>query len=226
MGKNKHKLRNLSILSTFVLLAVALTVIINLFIFLQFGVYPFGDVTVLRMDLYHQYGPLFIEYYDRITNLDGFFYSWISGGGSSFLGNFFNYLSSPLSLIVLLFDKNQIGYAITTLVLVKGALSAGAFAYFLKESFGRHSYISASFGAFYALSGYFLAYYWIIMWIDGMIWLPLVALVIARIINQGKCRLYIISLSILLFSTCTLNTFTFSITFFTMKVSFTISTFS
>lgn len=185
----------------FVLLAVALTVIINLFIFLQFGVYPFGDVTVLRMDLYHQYGPLFIEYYDRITNLDSFFYSWISGGGSSFLGNFFNYLSSPLSLIVLLFDKNQIGYAITTLVLVKGALSAGAFAYFLKESFGRHSYISASFGAFYALSGYFLAYYWNIMWIDGMIWLPLVALGIERIINQGKCRLYIISLSVLLFST-------------------------
>lgn len=184
----------------FVLLSVALCSITLLFIYCIFSVFPFGDFTVLRIDLYHQYGPLFAELYDRITHFSSFNYSWRTGGGSSFLGNYFNYLSSPLSILILLFDRKQISLAITTLVLIKGALSAGAFTYFLKKSFNRHSYVSAAFGVFYALSGYFLAYYWNIMWIDGMILIPLVALGIENIINKGNGKLYIISLAVLFYS--------------------------
>ena len=184
----------------FVLLSMCLATIGILFVFMIFKMFPFGDMTVLRMDLYHQYGPLFVELYDRVTDFKSFLYSWESGGGSSFLGNYFNYLSSPFSFLSFLFNKNQIGYAITFLVIVKGVLSAGTFTYFLKKSFDAHSYVSASFGVFYAFSGYFLAYYWNIMWVDGMIWLPLVALGIEDIINKGKCKRYILSLSVLLFS--------------------------
>ena len=184
----------------FVLLSMCLATIGILFVFMIFKMFPFGDMTVLRMDLYHQYGPLFVELYDRVTDFKSFLYSWESGGGSSFLGNYFNYLSSPFSFLIFLFDKNQIGYAITFLVIIKGVLSAGTFTYFLKRSFDAHSYVSASFGVFYAFSGYFLAYYWNIMWVDGMIWLPLVALGIENIINKGKCKRYILSLSVLLFS--------------------------
>lgn len=184
----------------FVLLSMCLATIGILFVFMIFKMFPFGDMTVLRMDLYHQYGPLFVELYDRVTDFKSFLYSWESGGGSSFLGNYFNYLSSPFSFLIFLFDKNQIGYAITFLVIVKGVLSAGTFTYFLKKSFNAHSYVSASFGVFYAFSGYFLAYYWNIMWVDGMIWLPLVALGIEDIIDKGKCKRYILSLSVLLFS--------------------------
>ena len=184
----------------FVWLSMCLAAVGILFVFMIFKLFPFGDTTVLRMDLYHQYGPLFVEFYDRVSDFKSFLYSWESGGGSSFLGNYFNYLSSPLSFLIFLFDKNQIGYAITFLVLIKGILSAGTFTYFLKNSFNAHSYVSACFGVFYAFSGYFLAYYWNIMWIDGMIWLPLVALGIEEIINKGKCKRYIIALSVLLFS--------------------------
>ena len=184
----------------FVLLSMCLATIGILFVFMIFKMFPFGDTTVLRMDLYHQYGPLFVELYDRITDFKSFLYSWESGGGSSFLGNYFNYLSSPFSFLIFLFDRDQIGYAITFLVIAKGVASAGTFAYFLKKSFDAHSYVSAAFGVFYAFSGYFLAYYWNIMWVDGMIWLPLVALGIEDIINNGKCKRYILSLSVLLFS--------------------------
>lgn len=170
------------------------------FVFAIFKLFPFGDMTVLRMDLYHQYGPLFVELYDRLTNFESFIYSWQSGGGSSFLGNYFNYLSSPLSLIILLFDRNQIGYAITTLVALKGVLAAACFTYYLKKSLNRHSFASACFGVFYALSGYFLAYYWNVMWLDGMMLLPLIALGIEQIINKSKSTTYILSLALLLYS--------------------------
>lgn len=199
-SNNNGKLYKYFFSNRFILLSMSLALIGILFVFMIFKLFPFGDTTVLRMDLYHQYGPLFVEFYDRVTHFKSFLYSWESGGGSSFLGNYFNYLSSPISFLIFLFDRNQVGYAITTLVIVKGVLSAGTFTYFLKKSFNTHSYASACFGVFYAFSGYFLAYYWNIMWIDGMIWLPLVALGIEKIINEGKCKTYILSLSILLFS--------------------------
>ncbi len=184
----------------FVLLSMGVAAVSISFVFIIFSLFPFGDMTVLRMDLYHQYGPLFLEFYDRVTDFSSFGYSWRSGGGSSFLGNYFNYLSSPLSFIIFLFDRKQIGYAITTLVMIKGILSAGTFAYFLKKSFNRHSYVSSAFGVFYAFCGYFLAYYWNIMWIDGMIMLPLIALGIENIINKGNGKLYIFSMCLLFFS--------------------------
>ena len=170
------------------------------FIFTVFTLFPFGDLTVLRMDLYHQYGPLFCELYDRVTHFKSFLYSWNSGGGSSFLGNYFNYLSSPLSAVILLFDRKYMPYAITTLVMLKGILSAGAFTYYVKCSLKRHSLAAASFGVFYAFCSYFLAYYWNIMWIDSMFLLPFILLGIERIINEGKPKTYIISLVVMLYS--------------------------
>lgn len=184
----------------FVVFSLLLSAVCIAFVYFIFRLFPFGDMTVMRMDLYHQYGPLFAELYDRVIEHKSFIYSWQSGGGSSFLGNYFNYLSSPLSAIIFLFDRKDISYAITTLVLVKGCLSAGTFAYYLKSSLGRHSYLSASFGVFYSLCGYFLAYYWNIMWLDGMILLPIIVLGIEKIIDGKKPLTYIASLTLLLFS--------------------------
>ncbi len=184
----------------FIILSMILAVICISFVFLVSKMFPFGNFTVMRMDLYHQYGPLFCELYDRVINRESFIYSWVSGGGSSFLGNYFNYLSSPLSFIIFLFDRKEISFAITTLVAVKGILSAGTFALYLKHSQKGHSYVSAAFGVFYAFCGYFLAYYWNVMWIDAMILFPLIILGIEKIINEKKPLCYILSLSILLFS--------------------------
>ncbi|MDE6723778.1 MAG: YfhO family protein, partial [Eubacterium sp.] len=183
---------------------VALSMLISLvgmgFMFLVYNVFPFGDTTVLRMDLYHQYGPLFVELFDRVTNHETFLYSWISGGGSSFLGNYFNYLSSPLNIIILLFDRNQMPFAISTIVAIKCMLAAGTFTFYIKKSQKRHSFTSAAFGVLYSFSAYMLAYFWNIMWLDGMIMLPLIILGIEKIINNGKCTLYILSLIYLMYS--------------------------
>ncbi len=154
----------------------------------------------MRMDLYHQYGPLFAELYDRVVEGKSLLYSWESGGGSSFLGNYFNYLSSPFTVLIFLFDKADISFAITALVIVKCMASAVTFTYYLKASQKRHSYVSAAFGVFYAFCAYFLAYYWNIMWIDGMILLPLIVLGIEQLINNGKGALYTGALAVLLLS--------------------------
>ncbi len=132
--------------------------------------------------------PLFAELYDRVVEGKSLLYSWESGGGSSFLGNYFNYLSSPFTVLIFLFDKADISFAITALVIVKCMASAVTFTYYLKVSQKRHSYVSAAFGVFYAFCAYFLAYYWNIMWIDGMILLPLIVLGIEQLVHNGKGR--------------------------------------
>ena len=184
----------------FVFLSAGIAAVCIAMIYIVYTVFPFGDYTVMRMDLYHQYGPLFAELYDRVVHHQSFLYSWASGGGSSFLGNYFNYLSSPLSALIFLFDKKDISFAITFIVSVKCILSAAAFSYYLKASLKKHTPLNAVFGVFYAFSAYFLAYYWNVMWLDGMILLPLIALGIERIIHTGKGWTYIISLSLLFVS--------------------------
>lgn len=169
-------------------------------IYVIFSVFPFGSITVMRMDLYHQYGPLFAELYDRIVEHKSLFYSWITGGGSSFLGNYLNYLSSPLSFLIFLFDKEDISYAITFIVAFKCILSATSFSYYLKKSFNKDNYFLSTFGILYAFSAYFLAYYWNVMWLDAMIMLPLIALGIEKIFKTGDIKLYTVSLIILFFA--------------------------
>lgn len=184
----------------FIFASAGISILCISVIYIIYSVFPFGDNTVMRMDLYHQYGPLFAELYDRVVNHQSFIYSWTSGGGSSFLGNYFNYLSSPLSALIFLFDKKDISFAITFLVSVKCILSAVTFTAYLKFSQHKESLLTASFGVLYAFSSYFLAYYWNVMWLDGMILLPLIALGIENIIDNGKSTLYITSFVLLFLS--------------------------
>ena len=154
------------------------------------------------MDLFHQYGPLFSELYDRLTQFKSLLYSWNTGGGGSFLGNYFNYLSSPVgAIIALVAGHENIPEAIGVMVLIKNALSASAFAYYLKKTFNRNDFSISAFGLMYAFCGFFIAYYWNVMWIDAMYLLPLIILGIQNIINERKCKLYILSLAYSFFAT-------------------------
>ncbi|MCM1285656.1 MAG: YfhO family protein [Acetobacter sp.] len=184
----------------FVLLTVLMTVLSISVIYIISSAFPFGDYTIMRMDLYHQYGPLFAELYDRVINHHSFIYSWYSGGGSSFLGNYLNYLSSPLTALIFLFDKENIASAITFLVAVKCVLSAASFSLYLKKSQNFHNIFNVALSVLYAFSAYMLAYYWNVMWIDAMILLPFIALGIENIINGKKITLYVSALALLFFS--------------------------
>lgn len=180
----------------FILISALVAFAVTQLIYFCYSLVPYGNMTILRMDLYHQYGPLFAELYDRLTDGGSLIYSWNSGLGSSFLGNYFNYLSSPTSLIILLFGHENIPEAIAAMIAIKATLSAGVFTYYLKKSVGKHDITSAAFGIMYAFCGYFVAYYWNLMWLDAMVLFPLVMLGIEKIIKQGKPSLYCVTLAL------------------------------
>lgn len=120
--------------------------------------------------------------------------------GSCFLGNYFNYLSSPLGAIVLLFGHAHVPQAIAVMILLKVAFASGAFTYYLKKSQRNQSAVTVMFGIFYAFCGYVLAYYWNVMWLDAVALFPLIILGIERIIDNGKIRLYVSALALSMFS--------------------------
>lgn len=188
----------------YILLSFFTSLLVFLIIAISYKIIPFGDITILRMDLYHQYGPLLAEAYDRITHGDlSVIYSFYTGGGGSFLGNFYNYLSSPISILcILLFGHKNMPIAIYEIICIKIALSAAFEVYYFKKSprFGKHNYLTAGFGLLYAFSGYFVAYYWNIMWIDGMMLLPLCVLGLEYLIENRSPWLYCGSFALLLVS--------------------------
>ncbi|MCH5191854.1 MAG: YfhO family protein [Oscillospiraceae bacterium] len=184
----------------YILISGAAALFIMLLVYFCYEIIPFGDKTVYRMDLYHQYGPLFSELYDRLTSGQSLIYSWNTGLGGSFLGNFFNYLSSPISFIILFFGHKNTFEAIAAMIAIKSVLSAMSMSYYLKKSQKDNTLAISAFGIMYAFCGYFIAYYWNIMWIDAMYILPFVILGIERIIAGGKSKTYLLALMLAIFS--------------------------
>ena len=132
----------------YILISALIAFAVMQLVYFCFSLIPYGDMTILRMDLYHQYGPLFAELYDRLTSGESLIYSWNSGLGSSFLGNFYNYLSSPLSIIVVFFGHKNIPEAIATLILLKAAFASASFSYYLRRTQGRNDALTAAFSEF------------------------------------------------------------------------------
>ena len=165
--------------------------IMLLFYLLHSNSLLFGDSTVLRMDLYHQYGPLYAELYDRLVQGRSLIYSWTSGLGNSFLGNLFNYCSSPFALVILILGHKNMPEAIAIMILLKAVFSAVSFTYYINKSTDSVKPVSIGFAMLYTFCGYFVAFSWNIMWLDAMAVFPLVMLGIENIINRRSPTLYI-----------------------------------
>lgn len=189
------KKSNIITRNKFCFMSAGIAGVIMLFAYLVWEFFPFGENIILRMDLYHQYAPLYAELYERVFGGDSLIYSFTSGLGSSFLGNYFNYLSSPTLLFVLLFGHVNVPEAIAAIVLFKAAASSYTFTYFLGKITKKCDIATSAFGLLYAFSGYFIAYYWNIMWLDAVVVFPLVMLGIWYIIEKGKPQMYVCALA-------------------------------
>ena len=161
---------------------------------------PFGNNSMLDVDFYHQYGPLLNELYDRVKEGSSLLYSFNTAGGLPFYRNFLNYLSSPFNIILFLFKKENIVMAFSIIIGLKAVFASVSMSYYLKKAFKKDGLLTCLFGVLYAFSGYFCAYYWNIMWLDGMVFLPLIMLGINKIIDEDNPVVYIIFLAIMLFA--------------------------
>jgi uncharacterized membrane protein YfhO len=79
------------------LTAFFLPILIMICVFIGNQIYPFGDNSFLRTDMYHQYAPFFAEFQRKLVNGGSLSYTWDIGMGTNFTSLFGYYLSSPFN---------------------------------------------------------------------------------------------------------------------------------
>jgi uncharacterized membrane protein YfhO len=163
---------------------------IMLAVYVYMGVYPFGSKTLLTIDMTNEYVDYFSAFRDMFTGGGSVFYSFSKLLGGSMVGLFAYYLASPLNVIFFFFDKADFDVAIMLLTLIKIGLCGLAFQIYLRGNFGKAGAAEIAFSIFYALMAYNIIYQLNIMWLDGVICLPLVALGIDRMISGRGPAVY------------------------------------
>ncbi len=198
--KKEHRSGSLVKDSDGLIAAFFVPVIIMIIIFAQRGIFPFGEESFLRTDMYHQYAPFFSEFQYKLTHGGSLLYSWDIGMGVNFAALYSYYLASPLNWLIVLCPKKFIIEFMTYMIVVKIGLSGLAFSWYLRRHFKTVDFGIAFFGIFYALSGYMAAYSWNIMWLDCILLFPLIMLGLEKLVQEKKCILYCITLGLSILS--------------------------
>lgn len=180
--------------------AFAIPVVIMLIIFVQRGIFPFGEETFLRTDMYHQYAPFFSEFQYKLTHGGSLLYSWDVGMGVNFSALYAYYLASPVNWLLFLCPKGLVIEFMTYQIVLKIGLCGLSMAYYLRKHCRTNDFGIAFFGIFYALSGYMAAYSWNVMWLDCIILFPLIVLGLERLVKDGKGMLYCLALGLSILS--------------------------
>ena len=169
--------------------------------YLSRGIHPIGNGSVLVLDLNGQY----VWFFEALRNFArgdaSLLYSFARAMGGEFMGIYAYYLSSPLSFLLCLFPTNRMLEGLLVLFLIKTAICGGTFGYYMhKTSAERRPMAILIFAVFYALSSYGIIQQHNTMWIDAMMWLPLITLGIEDLVKHGKFRMYTFLLALTLFS--------------------------
>ena len=85
------------------MLSFLLPLVTMLLIFIVKGIFPFGQESFLRTDLYHQYAPFLREFQAKLQSFSSLNYSFNIGLGVNFTSLIAYYLASPLNFFVILF---------------------------------------------------------------------------------------------------------------------------
>lgn len=185
----------------YLLLCMLLPAALMYLIYLARGIYPFGDGCVLVLDLNGQY----VWFFEALRNFfhgdASLLYSFERALGGEFLGIYAYYIASPLSFLVCFFPQNRMLEGLLTLFLLKTAICGGTFGFYLHKTLkNRKPAFIIAFSVFYALSSYAVVQQHNTMWIDAMMWLPLITLGMESLIKTGKFKLYTVFLALTLMS--------------------------
>lgn len=160
------------------------------------GVYPFGDKSVLVLDLNGQYVYFFEGMRDVLQGDASPFYTWYRALSGEFSGIYAYYLASPFTLLTVLFPENGITEALLAMTLLKCGSMGLTFGYYLHKRKPSRPMNIILFSTVYALTSYSFVQAMNTMWIDALIYLPLIALGIEVLIDRGRFLLYTVVLAL------------------------------
>lgn len=179
--------------------------VVLLLILRERGFYPFGGKSMFIMDMRDQYLEFFASLRNMLLGDDSLFFSWSRSMGGNYMGLFAYYVASPLSFITLFFPIQKMPLAIVVLTVLKIGLAGLSFSVFAvhlwKRSIAgegdRRIFLVLPIAVSYALISYNMIYSMCLMWLDGVILLPVILLGVEKILEGRKGLHYMLSLAAL-----------------------------
>lgn len=164
--------------------------------YMGLGVYPFGEKSVMIIDMHHQYSSFFSLVREKITSFESLSYSDSVGMGAGLIPLIAYYLCSPYNIIAVIFPREFLTEAIALIEILKITTASATFAIFCRGVFKKNDYGTVAVSVAYAMSAYFIAYSWDVMWLDCLVLLPLIVYGLEKVLNGKSPLLYCITLGL------------------------------
>ncbi len=165
-----------------------------------FGMYPFGEHSILITDMGQQYIEYHAALYNAVKTGSGLLFTWNAGMGMNNVGLLAYYLASPFTLLIFLFERAALPDAVLLIISLKAATAGLTFSVYLRRAADVRGLVNILFSSLYALSAYTVVYCFNIMWLDAVMLLPLVILAARRIANGKSMIPFTAVLTLLFFS--------------------------
>ncbi|MBQ3920321.1 MAG: YfhO family protein, partial [Oscillospiraceae bacterium] len=162
-----------------------------------FRVHPFGDMSVLVLDLNGQYVYYYENLRDALHGNGSLVNSWSRNLTGEIMGMYAYYLASPFVIIPMLLPRSMMTESLLIMQLCKIGTAAVTFFYYLRRSRNSRSSTAFIFSVMYSLMGYMIVQLMNPMWLDGLIYLPLIIIGIENIINEKRWISFIIPLALM-----------------------------
>lgn len=152
----------------------------------KLGIYPTSDRTVLASDGFGQ----LINFYSGFNNVlhgkQSFFYTWTGSLGLNFVSLMSYYVNSLFSFLVFFFDNIHMPDAMYMILLTKIGTMGVTFWVYAHNTYRLPQWTKVALSLCYALMGFTIAYSVMLMWMDALIYLPLVLLGIQRVMEKKR----------------------------------------
>ncbi|MBR6133249.1 MAG: YfhO family protein [Bacilli bacterium] len=164
------------------------------------NVYPFSRKVFPFLDFDVSYVPIYFRLWDYLHGYGSVFFDWNLGAGLNNISTFvMNSLFFPSSLIVGLFPRDYIPYAMEYILTLKYVTMGVIFYCVINKMFpkldGLYKYL---FTILYIFSGWGLLMMSSILYLDAVSFFPLLVLGLYSLLKDGKWKLYVFSLTIIL----------------------------
>ena len=184
----------------YLLAAFAIPMLGILISFIKMGIRPFGDNSLLGMDLWSQYFPMLRQQYLSRRELAMDLFSWNGAlGVDTFVQNAY-YCNSPFNFLLLLSPLKYLVDALDYLILFKFGLAGLNFAIYCRYRFKKADLYTVACAAGYALCSYCLAFISQIMWFDAVVFFPIILMGFERLMREKKPLLYCLMLGVTMYS--------------------------
>lgn len=153
---------------------------------------PFGNSSLLTVDMGQQYIDFFAFFRDTVLHHPGsFFYSFGKGLGGETTSLWAYYLMSPFNLLLLPFSKGSLTSAVLLITVLKYGCAGLSLAWVLRRLQLQTSWRLPILATAYAMNGWIIANQLNLMWLDVVIMLPLIIYGLERLIQEKRWLPYV-----------------------------------